>query len=210
MGTTNLKLLPPYPSESEDYPVQKADKKEPTSQLHSWSAILNAAMPDYHRPPRSYFGSFIHDYSSASFLATDSRSVDVPLQRFKRFLVEFPVIDGAVHPGEEALVKAYALDPLRTGQFIIDLFAETFASSPQVAARLLGVVSGVELPMAILRTLSLSGLLHPDIQVRDAAISLLEVTPLPNKIDILRGFHAGESSPWLKTYVESLIKQLGE
>ncbi|MBD3308639.1 hypothetical protein GF339_19675 [candidate division KSB3 bacterium] len=119
-----------------------------------------------------------------------------------------PIEDGYTHPGEHVITKALHSAKKTAIYWIQGIFHDNWRYPNIVASilRLLGRLSPkIADPWA--HILVINGVIHPSIEVRDAAIRAIELWNDPRFVDFLTA-HRVEQVPWLAKYFDEVIADL--
>jgi len=119
-----------------------------------------------------------------------------------------PIEDGYKHPGEQIIRKALHSFKKDAIYWIQGIFHDNWRY-PGVAAAILRLVG--RLPVKIAdpwaHILVINGIVHPNVEVRDAAIRAIELWDDPRFVDFLSA-HREEQVPWLAEYFDAVITDL--
>ncbi len=119
-----------------------------------------------------------------------------------------PIEDGYKHPGEQIISKALYSFKKDAIYWIQGIFHDNWRY-PGVAAAILRLVG--RLPAKIAdpwaHILVINGIIHPSIEVRDAAIRAIELWDDPRFVDFLSA-HREEQVSWLAEYFDEVIADL--
>jgi len=119
-----------------------------------------------------------------------------------------PIEDGYIHPGEQVISKALHSFRKNAIYWIQGIFHDNWRH-PGVAAAILRLVG--RLPAKIAdpwaHILVINGIIHPRIEVRDAAIRAIELWDDPRFVDFLSA-RREEQVPWLAEYFDEVITDL--
>lgn len=119
-----------------------------------------------------------------------------------------PIEDGYTHPGEQIIRKALYSFKKDAIYWIQGIFHDNWRYPGVVAAilRLIGrLPAKIADPWA--HILVINGIIHPSIEVRDAAIRAIELWDDPRFVDFLSA-HREEQVPWLADYFDAVIADL--
>jgi hypothetical protein len=126
-----------------------------------------------------------------------------------RVLEDEPVLDGTAHPGERILVDSLDKDGMAAAAAVSDFFAQ-FLSQPQISAGLLRLVARLERyrlePWAT--TMVIRAMEQSSILLREAAVTAIENWEARDLAASVLLRHR-EPVRWLKSYIESVITDLG-
>ena len=137
-------------------------------------------------------------------------------ERFLRDLLDAleaePIEDGYSHPAEYLIDSALRRSKANVPQWIQTWFNENVQAHPSISSAILRLVGRLECSLVDPWGYSLAsqGLLHSDIEVREAAIRAFEMWGGSVALDALRAYAGLEKVPWLASYIEQVIKDLSE
>jgi len=121
-------------------------------------------------------------------------------------IMDQPVEDGYFHPGEEILKKALVEEKQSFGKWMIWLVKkEPNSSLAADIVKLAGRLEASENQPWYLELAKIA-LSHSEVEVRDAGVQALELWATVEAVNLLKGHN--DSSPWLKEYIERIIKQM--
>lgn len=140
-----------------------------------------------------------------------SISINYEQKEFKSEVIhalnEEPIEDGYIHPAEniiEETIKAY--QPY-AGTWIQSLYIDNL-SNPTLAAGILRCIGRLNprITQPWGSIMATGALLHPDVEVREAAVRAIEMLEDPTIIGFLE--RREEKVPWLADYIKQVIKDL--
>jgi hypothetical protein len=202
--------------------------------IDSYAAAASAITPPRERPaaipavafrgaPRRFLVEVTSDLRFAPDLATWSSSSSATSEelaapkaapgseRFHReLLAKFeaePVEDGFVHAGEAIIEKTFQRHGAEAQRWIETFLDRQDSSSAAAAIRCLGRIGSPGSMEWRIRLLD-RALAHSSAGVRDAAVQAAELWGDPQAIETLRKHDHRE--PWLRDYVERVIRDLSE
>lgn len=119
-----------------------------------------------------------------------------------------PVEDGFVHAGEEIIKSALQRHGVEAQRWI-ETFLEQQGSSHAAAA--LKCLGRIPSPGSLDWRLGLLDrwLAHPSTEIRDAAVQAAELWADPGVVEVLRR-HQQQREPWLRDYIQRVIRDLSE
>jgi len=135
--------------------------------------------------------------------------------RFNRNLLHAfelePIEDGHPHPAERIIKDALKTYNLEAFDWIKSTYLKNITRSAIAAGilRCLGRLSS-ELTSIWGVVMAASGLLHPDIESREAAVRALEAWGGKESLEMLKAYVDMENVPWLKDYIKQVIIDLSE
>jgi hypothetical protein len=126
-------------------------------------------------------------------------------------LKEEPIEDGCPHPAEEIIkstllkYKAAAIDWIQS-VYLKSIMQRTIAAG---ILRCIGRLSYEKTkPWGL--ALTISGLSHPHVEVREAAVRALEMWGGQESLEVLKDFENIESVRWLKAYIKQVVADLSK
>ena len=145
-----------------------------------------------------------------------------PLNRFRRndvsesqFTSEIlsaiqaePVEDGYCHPAEKLLKRSLIEHSSETIRWLHNIISRE--NNASIAASILKCLGWVEFEICNDWGFNLVGtaLEHPDVEVRDAAVQVLEIWGTTEAIRLLKKHRSREQVVWLQRYIERVIQDL--
>ena len=121
-----------------------------------------------------------------------------------------PVEDGYSHPAEEVLRKLVTRLPQKTSSWLYNTVQ--YETNPCIVASILKCLGRLKLNGYIDQGLTIAeaALKHHDVEVRDAAVQMLELWGIEKAVGILERHLKKEEVDWLRDYIESVIEDLME
>ncbi|MEW6130693.1 MAG: hypothetical protein AB1757_26920 [Acidobacteriota bacterium] len=121
-----------------------------------------------------------------------------------------PVEDGVTHPAENFLLHEFEVGNKFVEEAIENLYYESILKYPGLSADLLQVAGRVPVKLITekLRLLPTHALFQDSVEVREAAVSTLELWGGNQAIDILKNRVKTENISWLRDYMQSVINDL--
>lgn len=136
-------------------------------------------------------------------------------EKFNRHLLQAfalePIEDGFPHPAEQIIEKALKTYHLTA----IDWIKATYIRNIErvtIAAGIMRCIGRLNSNLTSIWgiVMAASGLLQPNIEIRDAAVRALEAWGGQEALVALKAHVQSESSSWLKKYIEQVIIDLSE
>lgn len=120
--------------------------------------------------------------------------------------------DGMFHPAEYIVQSAFEKNPEIVGQWIQSLFVDNYYKRPAIAGSILRLLG--RLPYSLVgftgTLLSVAGLIHQEVQVRDSSVRALEAWGGASSRVVLENHVDRESAPRLARYIKQVIKDLSD
>jgi hypothetical protein len=153
-------------------------------------------------------------YSAASYLQ-GLRKEPPKLEEFRRNLIlsleEEPIDDGYTHPAERIIKEALVQHKATAANWIQSVYLKNMKRAA-VAAGILRCVGRLNRKMMQPwgLVMAISGISHPDIEVRESAVRALESWGGRDSLETLKIYKDIEEVPWLKDYIKQVIVDLSE
>ena len=152
------------------------------------------------------------DSSRATQDADALRQEQALRARLTRSLELEPVEAGYSHPAVQTMEEAIDTFGPAASRWIMAAYMASLRNKPAVAADLLRCIGRLPRhkvqPWATL--IAIGGLLHPDPEVREAAVRALEIWGDRDSLDALKLRVGTEPLPWLADYMRQVIADLSE
>lgn len=120
--------------------------------------------------------------------------------------------DGMSHPAEDIVQSAFDRSPEIAGQWIQSLFVDNYYKRPAIAGAILRLLG--RLPYSLVgftgTLLSVAGLIHQEVQIRDSAVRALESWGGSSSQVVLENHLDREPAPRLARYIKQVIKDLSD
>jgi hypothetical protein len=154
---------------------------------------------------RTRFDLPLEDTAATQKRALQQRSAF--MQELRSLLLSEPTERGFAHPAEELIRRSLGSCRPLTADWIQAMFTENIMDA-RLAAAILFVLGHLkrESVQPWGYAMTMTGLMHPDIEVRDAAVKALESWGGPDAVQILSRHH--EKVSWLRRYVDGVISDL--
>ncbi|HEC31518.1 MAG TPA: hypothetical protein ENI41_03395 [Deltaproteobacteria bacterium] len=121
-----------------------------------------------------------------------------------------PVEDGFSHPAEELLKKSLARSPQKTFSWLYNtVHYERNIGIVASILKCLGRVKPIDRGDWIIH-IARAALEHHDVEVRDAAVQMLELLEIERAVELLEQHMKREQVGWLRDYIESVTQDLKE
>ena len=120
-----------------------------------------------------------------------------------------PVEDGFTHPAEGLLEQTLRTDADAAVRWIESLLSDPQNAPVAEVLKCFGRIDTALLDDKILRVFR-KALAHNDIEIRDAAVQALELWGSSNAISLLKEQLDYEQTPWLREYIERVVRDLEE
>jgi hypothetical protein len=145
----------------------------------------------------------------ASSTETDQ---DQFVEQLVHLIGDIPVEDGIKHPAEDLMTVELRRRGPAAGTWIRAAYDRNAATRPGIAADILRCIRGLGPVTAMPWGLPLveRGLAHDDVEVRDAAASVLEHWGGDDALRLLRRQASREKVPWLAAYMHGVIDDLAQ
>ena len=121
-----------------------------------------------------------------------------------------PIEDGYRHPAEKLLKLSLIEHSSETILWLHNIISRE--NNASIVASILKCLGRVELEICNDWGFNLVGtaLEHPDVEVRDAAVQVLEIWGTAEGIRLLKKHRSREQVVWLRSYIERVIRDLEE
>ena len=192
----------PSPSAYEG-PEERADTQEAL-----WEALLSKVV--------SSARLFTTGATDPERSTTEPLSTDISIPPGRRYFASQilaaieaePVEDGYSHPAELLLKHAVIDQPIETVLWLYNIVSSE--SNGSIVAAVLKCLGRIEVQLCRWWGFQLiaTALEHPDIEVRDAAVQVLETWGTDEAVRLLKQRMSRERVDWLRSYIERVIEDL--
>lgn len=187
------RLQPPPASRSSDF-----------SSLPNWIVVARDSTAQH---PNNSSRSVKSDLENFSLPFTEK---EAEKKLFALFESE-PFEDGYSHPAEQLIEDLCRKYKMKTGILLQGIYLKNL-KRPAFAASLLRCLGRLKhervAPWGMV--LVIAGLAHAEAEVREAAVRVLETWGGGEALGVLRIYSEMETIPWLKRYIEQVIKDLSD